>query len=257
MSMFTPHTRGKSWLIQITVLCVILGVLLALSLKSEKPETGMSLNSRAATGMPAAYRLLKENNEALAKELQEAKAEVERRAKEQAEGVSSSKHLESALGQAKLFAGTVDARGPGVVVTLRDSPKEPQGEGREDIAVLEHYLVHDYDIRTIVNELFAAGAEAVSVNEQRITSVSSIRCVGPLILLNSVKIGPPFIIKAIGDPDSLNSALTMTGGVADSLILLDMFEVEKADDIVVPAYNGTTKFKYAKPVENKETDNES
>ena len=118
------------------------------------------------------------------------------------------KELEKVRMNAGLLAGT----GQGVVITLDDSnlPRQPG----EDPNL---FLIHDEDLLKVINELFAAGAEAVSVNGQRIITNSEIRCVGPTIIINSIKLAPPFIIQAVGDPEILETSLKMRGGVIESL----------------------------------------
>jgi len=162
--------------------------------------------------------------------------------------VSSSVVQNDALGQARFLAGLTPVQGPGVAVTLNDSKKTfprilPPG-------MTPPNLIHDTDINAVVNELKAAGADAISVNGQRLVATSSIRSVGPAVLVNSVPQAPPFIIKAIGDPKTLASAMTLPGGVATQLKAYDsaMFSVEKAGTLTLPAYSGGGTPRYAKPV---------
>ena len=70
----------------------------------------------------------------------------------------------------------------------------------------------------MVNELKAAGAEAVSVNDQRLVAVSPVRCAGPTIFVNNTPQTPPYVIRAIGEPNTLETALNISGGIrgADS-----------------------------------------
>ncbi len=245
MSAISPHSRGKSWVFQVTALCIVLGVLMGLSLKTQKQaaQEGIPMHM---PDVRAALRITKQDNVKLQKELAESNLRVEELAKEQAAGVSGAKSLEESLNDAKVLAGTVAVRGVGVTATLKDSPKLMPNETRDE--VIRQYVVHDYDIRAIVNELFASGAEAVAINDQRMIAISSIRCVGPVVLVNSVQVGPPYVIRAIGDPDVLEKGLTLPGGVADGLFLLDMIEVKKVSTVVVPAYTGISKFRIAKPI---------
>ncbi len=74
---------------------------------------------------------------------------------------------------------------------------------------------------------------------------------GPVILVNVVQVSPPYVIKAIGDPEVLSKALELPGGVADVLLMLDMITIKKSDNIVVPAYEGSIRFNEAKPVQEK------
>ena len=122
---------------------------------------------------------------------------------------------------------------------LRPKERRPQ--------ILDKYVVADTDVRNVVNELFACGAEAISVNGQRIVATSSIRFLGPVILINSVQVAPPYVMNAIGNADVMDRALTLRGGVAEPLRQLDMMQVRKQHSLTVPAYKGTTRFNLARP----------
>lgn len=145
------------------------------------------------------------------------------------------------------LAGTKDVVGEGIVMNLDDSDKK--GANAVDNSM---FIVHDADLLTIVNELRAAGAEAISINGQRILSTSAIRCVGPVIQINSQKIAPPYIIKAIGNAQYLESALNIKGGISDQLRNNDMkLQIKREKNVLVEKYEGTIKNKYAKVAEEK------
>lgn len=241
----SPPARGRSWIFQVTALCIVLGMLLALSLKTQRQAVSEGSQGRWPTLLKE-FRNLKQENEKLENDLADVSARYQELMGKQARGMGGAENVEESLAEARLLAGTVAVRGQGVVVTLRDSPKRDPAETRQDI--IENYMVHDYDIRAITNELFASGAEAISVNGQRIVANSSIRCVGPVVLVNSRQIAPPYVVKAIGTPDLLQKALELPGGVADGLFLLDMIEVKKHPDVVVPAYTGSTRFSVGRPM---------
>ena len=248
MSTVSPPVRGKTWVFQVTALCIVLGMLLALSLKTQRQSIEEGIPSRLPA-LKAEFRFTKQQNIDLKKELLDLKTRYGELEKAQAKGLTSAKSLEESLRNARLLAGMAPAHGPGIVVTLTDSPKLNPEETRED--VIGNYIIHDYDIREIVNEVFASGAEAVSVNGKRLIATSSIRCVGAVVLVNSVQVAPPIVIKAIGEAAVLEKALELQGGVADDFFLLDMIEITQAKDIVVPAYSGITRFKFAHPVEDR------
>ncbi|NMC27442.1 MAG: DUF881 domain-containing protein, partial [Syntrophomonadaceae bacterium] len=113
-------------------------------------------------------------------------------------------------------------------------------------------LVHDIDILNIVNEMRASGAEAIAVNDQRITAMSEIRCAGTTILVNWNKVAPPFVIKATGNPQLLESGLSIRGGKLEELKSFGLqTQLVKSDYIEIPAYNGVIKYEYTKPKENE------
>lgn len=242
----SPSVHGKSWVFQVTALCIILGMLLALSLKTQRQAADVPNRLPA---LKAELRITKSENEKLRQDLVDYKDRVDELVSAKTSDPSNLKGIQSALEDAKIVAGTVPVVGPGVIVTLVDSPKRDLAETRPEI--IERYIVHDYDIRGIVNELFSAGAEAVSVNGQRIVANSSIRCVGPVILINTERIAPPYNISAIGKPHELEEALQMSGGVAEELFLLDMAKMKRQEQVYIPAYDGSIRFVHAKPVASK------
>ena len=148
--------------------------------------------------------------------------------------------LKQELAKSQQNAGLTNVRGSGLKIIMEDSLAD-FGSGTD----LNNYLVHDEDILKVVNELRSAGAEAISVNEQRIISTSEIRCAGPTIFINGDRIGAPFVIKAIGDPTLLEGAMTMRGGNVDILKEWGIrFTITKEADIVIPKYNKTISSKY-------------
>lgn len=149
--------------------------------------------------------------------------------------------MKTELEQAKILAGLVTVKGEGIVIILQDST---------DVNIsIEAGLVHDTDIMSIVNELRAAGAEAISVNGQRILSTTAIRCVGPTIQINGTKVASPFHIKAIGNAKYLESALNIKGGVVDNLKSYGIqVEIGTNEGIVIDKYEDAIKLKYASEV---------
>jgi uncharacterized protein YlxW (UPF0749 family) len=105
-------------------------------------------------------------------------------------------------------AGTAPVEGSGLVVTLDDSParRSPTGDPND-------LIVHERDIQTVVNALWAAGAEAVGINGERLTATSAVRCAGNTLLLHGTVHSPPYRIGAIGDADAMATALPTQPGM--------------------------------------------
>lgn len=152
--------------------------------------------------------------------------------------------MKEELDRARAKAGITEMQGPGVKVTLNDSSNILQPGDNPNL-----YVLHDEDVLRILNELKAAGAEAISMNEQRIISTTEVRCIGPTILVNkNQRLSPPFVITATGKPDTLVNSLKMKGGVVDSLQFWGIqVDVKKVDEVIIPAYNGSLVFDYARP----------
>jgi uncharacterized protein YlxW (UPF0749 family) len=147
------------------------------------------------------------------------------------------------LDRARIEAGVNELTGPGVEVTLNDSIVSLKPGQDPNL-----YVLHDEDVLRVLNELRAAGAEAISMNGQRLLATTEVRCTGPTVLLNKDKrLAPPYVVTAIGNPDTLESALKMKGGVAETLQFWGIqVTVKKLPQVIVPPYNGGIMFEYAK-----------
>jgi uncharacterized protein YlxW (UPF0749 family) len=110
--------------------------------------------------------------------------------------------LDEAVRALAVEAGGSALEGPGVTVTLDDS-----SAGRSPTGDPNDLIVHERDIQTVVNALWAAGAEAIALNGERLTSLSAVRCAGNTLLLHGSLHSPPYRLAAIGDPDRLVTAL--------------------------------------------------
>jgi uncharacterized protein YlxW (UPF0749 family) len=178
----------------------------------------------------------KQANESLEEQLLELQQKVAVIEETLAKRESEAKEILTELDAARMLAGVLAVEGPGVEVTLRDNP---DAGSSGDIS---NNIVHEQDVTLVVNELRAAGAEAIAVNGQRVVSNTAIRCVGPTIIVNGVKSAAPFVVTAIGNPIVLEGALKLPGGVIDGLDDFIKIEVVKKDRLELPAYVGESKF---------------
>jgi len=242
--------QHRSFVWQISAVCFFLGLLLAAATVTAS-KVGSTGGAPSRTGFFYESKVTvnpDKTAETLREEIQKLRADKTALEKAAANKTDVSRNLNQDLQETKLFAGLSEVTGPGVVVTLTDSKKD-----RLIGVDPQSYLIHDRDIRDVVNELRAAGAEAIVVNGQRITVSSSIRCAGPIILINQEEMANPFTIQAIGDPDKLVSALNIKNGVLDQIRTFgpDMAHSEKKAQLRLPAFAGSTKIKFAKPVVTK------
>jgi len=219
--------KAPKWALAIVMM--ILGLLLALQFRM----------TNQITVDPSRMR-----SEDLAVSLQERTAELEAANTELTKVRAELERLKVAIPSAQpnqdleILAGTIDLEGPGVKVTLQETPEALAAKTR----------LADEDIWRALNELFTAGAEAVSVNGQRISSVTGVRNVGSRILVNQTMIAAPVEILAIGDPTVLEASLKLRGGVIDYLSRWGIkVSVEKGDAIQVPALRTTPTFRFVKP----------
>ena len=154
--------------------------------------------------------------------------------------------LENEIKDGNKILGLSEVTGNGLIITINDNQDISLNSWFADPNLL---VVHDADLISVVNELKNAGAEAISINEQRLVTTSAIECDGNIIKVNGEKIGAPFTIKAIGLPEVLIN-VDRFGGYLDNLRETRYLKVsiEKATDkktITIPKYTGILKFQYA------------
>ena len=111
--------------------------------------------------------------------------------------------------------------------------------------VVSHEKCEKKDLLRVVRDLFAAGAEAISINDQRVVLNTSITCEGNVIMVNGEKISSPFVIKAIGS-SYMNSALTRPGGIIKSFTGYIGASVKESDNIQISKYTGVISTKNIK-----------
>lgn len=220
--------------LSIACVCAVLGFMMAVQFRSTQ-DIKNSIPFQRVEELGLRLQQTEAENKALHEELRELK------------GVSSAEKNEMVADNMLMVSGLKAVEGPGVVVVIDDSAKKAKKESDPNL-----YLVHDEDILKVINELRAAGAEAISINGQRLTANSEIRCAGPTISVNNVRSAPPFEIRAIGSQKDLESALNMRGGVADSLKVWGIkLDIQMDDKVFIPAAKAGNKYKYAKPAEQE------
>lgn len=145
---------------------------------------------------------------------------------------STSSELSERLDEINSQIGLTALQGEGIIIRLED------GDDTNTISA-KASVVHDSDLKAIVNDLCTAGAEAISINGQRIVSTSAITCIGNVIKINDEKIGNPFEICAIGAKARLDGAVSMNGRTLSQMKKDGIkVEVKRSDTVVVPRYDG-------------------
>jgi uncharacterized protein YlxW (UPF0749 family) len=244
--MSSQEVSRKDWLWPVSAVCVALGALLALQFSSARtlPEIGRGRRADVLAQMFAAAqdKIKEQETEIAALRNQQARFN-----EAVAKGRQITWLLNDELERLRAASGLKAVQGPGVIIHLDDS--KLREEATEDAEV---FLIHDYDLWPVVNELRAAGAEAISINDQRIVETTAIRCVGPVVHVNNVPLSSPYIIRAIGDPQTLGGALQIKDGVLDRLKSLRFpIRLEMAPMVVIKPVSVAPAMKYAKPL--KET----
>lgn len=233
------RVRIKSGHLAVAGVCLVLGFLLSMNYRVQRRITASQSFSR---DQDAAARLAdaeKQRDDAQA-ELAKLRQRLDEIGKTQNANDALSKELSDAL----MRAGLTAIKGPGVVVTLDDS-HAPIKPGENPNAS----IIHDDDILRVINELIAGGAEAISINGQRYTSRTEIRCIGPVISINQVRTAPPVYVQAVGDPDVMEAAINLRGGIATQLAAYGInVSVRKDKELTVPAYNQPMQYRWGQAV---------
>lgn len=215
----------------IACVCMVLGFMLAVQFRSTEDMK---------RSLP--YQRIEELSDRLLK--------VEKERDSLAEELRDVKEKQAALPmdeELRLKAGLVPLEGPGIIVRMDDSTQKSRTGENQNL-----YVIHDDDILKVINELRAAGAEAISVNGQRLVGTSEIRCAGPTLSVNNVRSAAPFEIHAIGEKETLENALKMRGGVMETLKVWGIqMEITAGDNIYVPPYKGIRKHEYARATEER------
>jgi uncharacterized protein YlxW (UPF0749 family) len=234
-----------SWQVTLGIALLALGFLIAAQLASEGPRVRYTTQERSplvvsAVTLQARQETLKDRVLELRAQIQEA----EQRGQGSAELV---RQLNDQLQHARIASGLLALQGTGIVFQLEDSLQPVKAGANE-----ADYLVTARDVRTLVEEMWLAGAEAVSVNGERIAQSSGIIDIGGSTLVNSAFIAPPYQISAIG-PDDLYEQLSASQGfVAFVVARADAFGIRlsflESDTVDIPAFAGTIASRYARVI---------
>lgn len=153
--------------------------------------------------------------------------------------------IKEELNQNNIILGKTAVYGQGIIVTLNDASEEDINNAYSYERELR--LIHNTDIIQVINDLKNAGAEAISINGQRIIDRTEIYCSGPFIRANGVKIAVPFTIDAIGNKEVLNNYMLSNENYLKTLMTRKTrVSVEQSDEINIPAYSGEEKNEYIK-----------
>ena len=233
----------KQIAIALGVMCMILTLILVVQIRTT--DSANQVISQTFTSNDLRNQVLKwkERDEYTYSELQNAEKRLENVRQEASENTEGSAEKEEELRKNNILIGLTDVTGEGVIVTLKDNPNVSPDSTILDPSMV---IVHFSDILGIVNELKNAGAEAISINDQRIVSTTSITCEGNVINVNGEKTSSPSVIKAIGSSIYMNSALTRAGGTIEYLNQYIQVSVKPSNNITIKKYTGVINPKYIK-----------
>jgi uncharacterized protein YlxW (UPF0749 family) len=245
MTMLARVRSIPTWQVTLGVALLGLGFLIAAQLAAEAPRVRYTTQERSplietATGLQAQQEQLK----ARILQLRSQIGELEQEGQGSAAAVGA---LNDPILDARIAAGLIPLTGTGIVLQLEDSLRPIGDDANEG-----DYLVTALDLRTAVEELWLAGAEAIAINGERVTPTTAVIDIGSSVLVNSAYLVPPFRVTALG-PDDLYTRLSASPGFVDLVraradaygIRISFAEPEAVD---LPAFAGTITLRYARPL---------
>ncbi len=222
---------------------LVLGLTLAVRWQRTAPVTPSNAGARERAA--EAVRQLEREQEQLKAQIADLRSELAQAQREAAKNTELLATLSAQLERERERAGLVPLTGPGVIVELDDSSMLAQVSGPE----AELYIVHDYHLRDVVNLLWAGGAEAISINSERLVNTTSIYCVGSTVMVNDTRLSPPYVIRAIGDRQRIEPLLTNPAFLVElrhrAKAYGVQFKVTWANQVDIPAYSGTFRIRHA------------
>ena len=229
--------KKNSIALTLGVMCLALTMAISVQFRTVRDAnkvTGSNVNSELKTEVLR----WKERYEELYEDLDEFEKMLEEKRKIATSNDSTSLELQNELRTLNALIGTIDVSGEGVIITLADNSSVTN----QTIGIFDNisnYLIHDTDLIMLVNELKNAGAEAISINDERIISTTSITCDGTVVLVNGNKLSSPFTIKAIGSQALILGAIQRTGGLLEELYAYGLVtSVTAENNITINKYSG-------------------
>lgn len=206
--------------ISISIVCIILGLALSWQFQSIRNNSKV-LNLESQKKDDLIVKILNEqkNNENLKTKLSELQIQLDKFENARGNTDKNMTILSEEIQNLKTVAGLTDVKGKGVLVSFK----------KEDSLNVE-----DDDLLFILNELRATDAQALAINEQRIIDTSEVRVAGGYIMVNGRHVIPPYVVRAIVDPDNAVNSLNMLGGALEKIRLFIDVKVEKSDNVEIP-----------------------
>ena len=223
------------------LICLLAGLMVVVSAVNAR---GTDLRPGRNTDLVSLVQSQSRRNADLVREVSAVRARVDELAA--LEGTDPA--LQAELERTSAAAAFTAVSGPAVSVTLDDAPETVAADGVD----ADLLVVHQQDIQAVVNALWRGGAEAMTIQGQRVISTTGVKCVGNTVVLHGIPYAPPYVIRAIGDPNRLRAALAGSASIqvyqqyvaAYGLVYREQ-AVERAD---FPAHQGSLELQHARPL---------
>lgn len=234
--------KKKQIAITLGIMCFILTMCIAIQIRTVTNSNSTASQSLIDNGLRDEVLRWKERYDNAYQELLDSEKQLTKVRQQATQNNTTENAKQEQIKQNNMLLGTVEVKGAGLEITLADNNAAAAG-----LIDPSSILVHYDDLLQVVNALNNAGAEAISINGQRVITTTAITCEGNVIKVNGEKISSPFVIKAIGSQGLLLGSMTMAGGYLNILEEWGVIvNVKSVDDITVEKYNGIINYKYVK-----------
>mgnify|MGYP000192484085 CR=1 FL=1 len=241
---FKKIKKGKIVMtVTIAIACFALTLVMTMQFKIVNETDITSIDNMRESELRTELANWKSKYEDADKQYQETISKINEYQKTKESNDETNKVMDSELQQVNMGLGKTDIEGKGIIITIKDSTDTSDENDTEQKTVSASNLL------IIVNALKLAGAEAISINDQRIINMSDIVDIGSVdasfIKVNGQRILSPYVIKAIGDPTYMESSLIGNGGAIDTMKKTGQdVTIDKPNNIKIQKYNGEIKTKY-------------
>ncbi len=232
-------TNKKIISLVIGIMCFALTAGICIQIKTVKNYNSKISQNYEENNLRTEVLKYKEKYDNMLKEIEEIDKKLQQEIEIATANNSELEEVNRQINEGNKMIGLSEVSGPGVIIVVEDSDMDSSADIDSS-----NLIIHDIDILKIVNELKNAGAEAISINDQRIVLTTAIICGGNIININGERIGSPFEIKAIGSPEALAN-LSRPGGILSNLKDKDIgVHLRKDNNIMINKYSGVLNFKY-------------
>lgn len=223
MEQHPKHKQKKTFVI--LLVCIVTGFIIGYSYNlAEDNRQQSSSNMFYQTSNVYRQELIEQQKQN--QELQQELASLEQQIRDYEQSFSTNNQTYEEqlreVNQIRLLLGNSKGIGKGIRVSLNDGKFDGTSNPN-------NFVIHESHIFSLLHELKIAGAEAIAINGKRLSPHSFISCNGPVIMIDGEQFPAPFIIEAVGNPNTLTSALNISGGIIDQLIM-DNIVIELSED---------------------------
>ena len=229
--------KGKViMIVTIGIICILFTSIMFVQFKSVQVIEASGVGQKRETELRTEYSALKDKSDEMKQQLEEIQNTTKEYIDQSSEVQATMDLLKSDVDKARCDLGYTDVKGPGIILTIADG---------KNAANDKEQVVTYNDLIMAINELKYAGAEAISLNEERVVNNSFVANISEYMVMNDNRISGPYTIKVIGDSKNLESVINIKGGIKDYLESYNKqisYTVE--NEVYINKYNGNIEINF-------------